>query len=64
MVITVEVEMPSVGHDSWQKAERVLIFSVGWVRRSSRCLWNEARKLPVTVFGNPVQIPWGFVVGV
>ena len=54
VVITVEVEMPSVGHDSWQKAERVLLFSVGWARRSSRCFWNEARKLPVTVFGNPV----------
>ena len=29
MAITVGVELPSVGHDSWQKAERVLLFSVG-----------------------------------
>ena len=66
VVITVEVEVPYVGHNSWQKAERAFAFSVGWARRCSRCFRNEAKKLPVTIFGNPVSKPrgicWGYTI--
>ena len=50
MVITVEVEMPSVGHNSWQKAEKALADSAGLALRSRGCLRNEARNLPVTSY--------------
>ena len=50
MVITVEVEMPSVGHNNWQKAEKALADSAGLALRSSGCFRNEARNLPVTSY--------------
>ena len=50
MIITVEVEMPSVGHNSWQKAEKALADSAGLALRSSGCFQNEARNLPVTSY--------------
>ena len=50
VVITVEVEMPSVGHNSWQKAEKALADFAGLALRSSECFRNEARNLPVTSY--------------
>ena len=49
VVITVEVEMPSVGHNSWQ-AERALADSADLALRFSGCFRNEARNLPVTSY--------------
>ena len=64
MVITVEVEMPSVGHNSWQKAEKALANSAGLALRSSGCFRNKARNLPVTSYWQSCLKPGEFFVGV
>ena len=63
VVITVEVEMPSVGHNSWQKAEKVLADSAGLALRSSGCFRNEARNLPVTSYWQSCLKPRGIFCG-
>ena len=63
VVIAVEVEVPSVGHNSWQKAKKAFAVSIGLARRSSRCFRNKVRNLPVTIFGNPVLKPQGICCG-
>ena len=45
-----QVEMPSVGHNSLQKVEKVLANSAGLALRFSGCFRNEARNLPVTSY--------------
>ena len=56
MVITVKVEMPSVSHNSWQKAEKALADSneaeVSVPVLQGPCLslaWNEA-EMPLSIF--------------
>ena len=63
VVITVEVEMPSVGHNSWQKAEKALADSAGLALRSSGCFRNEARNLPVTSYWQSCLKPRGIFCG-
>ena len=58
MVINVEVEMPSVGHNSWHKAEKALADSAGLALRSSGRFRNEARNLPVTSYWQSCLKPW------
>ena len=53
MVITVEVKMSSVGHNTWQKAEKALADSVGLAGAEISWLFperNRARNLPVTSY--------------
>ena len=63
VVITVEVEMPSVGHNSWQKAEKAFADSAGLALRSSECFRNEARNLPVTSYWQSCLKPRGIFCG-